>query len=70
MDDKELCELVQKISLDTMNHQGTAGVIYHCFDDEEIVAKYGHLTTEAEITKAVTEYEKSYAEYVEDIENF
>jgi hypothetical protein len=69
MDKQELYRMVRELSLYTMNYEETAGVIYHCFDDEDIDKKFGHLTTEEEVAKAVRDYEELIADHWNDIRN-
>lgn len=68
MEDQELCELARKVSFDLFNEGKAMGQVYHCFEDEDIVRRFGGLTKEEVIAKVV-EQERLFTDYYDDIAN-
>lgn len=68
VDDKELCELARKVSLDLFNEGKAAGQVYHCYEDEDILRFFGGLTKDEVIAKVV-KMEAIFAEHYDDIKN-
>lgn len=68
MEDQELMELARKVSLDLFNEGKAMGQVYHCYEDEDILRRFGGLTKEEVIAK-VTEQEQLFADYYDDIAN-